>query len=169
MVSLANNESRFISYLFLTLWLILTTVFVIKRSLQTACWPLPSLLPVFPWASISVRRWGITLWHWGGLQTLTLWGLLRMCAIRLCFDPGRALACYTQARKRVASHYLCPLNCASLPVWTRRSNMGTGDRHIPPKKKEGFLTTATLQTAVCLLEWAWKKVWSFNWPACHNI
>lgn len=138
-------ESHFISYLVLILWLILTSVFVIKQSLQRPIWPLASLMLVFPPCGappplssanlFTLRRRGIalanTLWHWGGPQMVTLRGWLRMCAIRLRFDPDRTRGCYTQERKRVASHYLCSLDCASLPVWTGWDSMGTGDRHIP--------------------------------------
>ncbi len=134
-------ESRFISYLVLILWLILTSVFVIKQSLQRPCWPPASLMLVFPpcrappplsSASLfSLGRRGIALanplWHWGGPpDSLSV----RMCAIRLCFDPDRTRGCYTQERKRVASHYLCSLDCASLPVWTGWDSMGTRDRHV---------------------------------------
>lgn len=42
----------------------------------------------------------------GGPQTVTQRAALRMCASCLRFDPDRATGCYTQARKRVASHYL---------------------------------------------------------------
>lgn len=138
----------------LILWLILTSVFVIKQSLQRPCWPLPSLMLVFPPAerlhhfqrpNLSLRRRGIALsnplWGWGGPQIVTLWGLVRMCAIRLCFDPDRTGGCYTQTRKRVASHYLCSLDCSSLPVWAPLTDT------FPFNFTWSLLTTPRLKTA----------------------
>lgn len=71
----------------------------------------------FQQPKISLRRRGFAHdnppRHWGGPQTVTLWGVLRMRVMRLLFDPDRTRGCYTQARKRVASHYLCSLDCTS--------------------------------------------------------
>lgn len=92
------------------------------------------------------------LWHWGGLNTVPLWGLLRMCANRLRPDRDRTRGCRTLVRKRLASHYLC---CH--PVWAGRDSMRTSDRHTALF----FLTTSLFQTAA--------QVSYFSKPHCSSF
>lgn len=108
----------------------------------------------FQQPKISLRRRGFAHdnppRHWGGPQTVTLWGLLRMRVMRLFFDPDRTRGCYTQARKRVASHYLCSLDCTSFPVWTGWDSMGTHYRHVTLQFHVDFSHEIT---AECVSRW----------------
>lgn len=104
-------DQDWVTFYFLSgshLWLILTSVFVIKQSVQRPCWPVPSLLLSFPPKLFVCQRFALANppRRSGGPRTVAQRAALRMCASCLRFDPDRATGCYTQARKRVASHYL---------------------------------------------------------------
>lgn len=108
---LKTMDQDWVTFYFLSgshLWLILTSVFVIKQSAQRPCWPVPSLLLIFPPKLFFCQTFALANppRRSSGPQTVTQRAALRMCASCLRFDPDRATGCYTQARKRVASHYL---------------------------------------------------------------
>lgn len=137
-------------FLFLILWLILTSLCLLLSSHRGLAdlflhklvfLPSRGLLPLSSSQKISLRHRGIT--H-DNLRTVTVWWFTEdvWCASSLIQTQ---LGCSTQARKRVASHYLCSLDCTSLPVWTGLDSMGTHDQCF--NFTWTFLTTSPLKTA----------------------
>lgn len=175
MVSLANNGLRWRHILFLMFLSFYDSFSPLSLLLSDHYRGLADLFLHFclfflmQRASISVKCREITLWHRGGLQTHNLWGLLRMSAISLCFDPGRALGCYTQARKG-----WCRIICV---LWTApvfrfgldRTAWGLVTDTFPLKKKRKHLSHRVFSphhhfTLQCVYQDE-KAKRSLHWPA----